>query len=178
VAWDALPESVALTGEFEALLRKESVVEMLPAVEGVNTTLNDTLFPAAMVAGKVIPVRERPWPLQSAEVTVTLAFPAVRVPGNDLLLPTGTLPKLIEVGESVSCAPDDVGGGGGAALELFPIEQPASRRAANSANIRKHTRYINSVPNRNYYPGVIDCFLETEHAWSPTKWPTTNPVPW
>jgi hypothetical protein len=58
----------------------------------------------------VIPLTEKPDPLQAAEDTVTSAFVADNVPVNDELLPMATFPKLSAEGESVSVpefCPDD-----------------------------------------------------------------------
>ena len=66
--------------------------------------MNEAFCPAATVTGKLIPLMEYPSPLHAADDTVTLALVAVRVPGNALLAPTGTLPKFIDGGETASCA--------------------------------------------------------------------------
>ena len=54
--------------------------ESLDAAGGEKVTVNEALWPAGMVRGKVIPLRENPLPLQVALETVTLEPPAVRVP--------------------------------------------------------------------------------------------------
>ena len=88
--------------EVEALLAKESMAEAVPDVCGAKTTVIGTLCPAAMVSGKATPLTENSGLLTLAEDTVTLAPVALSVPACDALLPTATLPKLSELGETVS----------------------------------------------------------------------------
>lgn len=91
-------------GSGEALLTNARLPGELPAVCGVNVTVKETLFPAASVNGNVIPVRSYPEPDSSTVETVTLELAAVSVPVLDTLLPTATLPKVMEAGDTVSCA--------------------------------------------------------------------------
>jgi hypothetical protein len=49
---------VSVEGEFDASLKNEMLPLELPEDAGVNVTSNDTLLPAATVAGKVIPLTE------------------------------------------------------------------------------------------------------------------------
>jgi hypothetical protein len=86
--------------EFEALLVKESVPEAVPEAWGAKATVMGTLCPAAMVSGKVTPLRENSALFTLAEDTVTLAPVALSVPGWDVLVPTVTLPKLTDAGET------------------------------------------------------------------------------
>lgn len=83
-----------MLGEFEALLRNESVPEAVPAACGSKVTVKGALCPAAMVTGNVIPVSEKPDPFQLALDTVTFELAAIREPVFVCVLPTGTLPKL------------------------------------------------------------------------------------
>ena len=89
-------------GEFEALLVKESVPAAVPEAWGAKATVMGMLCPAAMVSGKVAPLRENSELLTLAEDTVTLAPVALSVPAREVLVPTVTLPKFAEVGETAS----------------------------------------------------------------------------
>jgi hypothetical protein len=75
-----VPENTSFVGEFEALLTKEMLPGALPAAAGAKVTVKETLFPAATVTGKLIPLTEYPDPFQAALDTVTLEVPAVSVP--------------------------------------------------------------------------------------------------
>jgi len=66
-------------------------------------TVNGRLCPAASVAGKEIPLNEKPGPFQLALEMVTLFKLAVSVPVMFCLLPTLTVPKLKVAGLTASC---------------------------------------------------------------------------
>jgi hypothetical protein len=104
----------------EALLTKEILPGELPAAGGVKVTVYCALWPAATLIGKVTPLTEYPDPLHDADETVTSAVEAERVPVNEEVAPTVTLPKLNVDGDTAS-AP--VVGGGGWVLD--PAETPA-----------------------------------------------------
>lgn len=97
-----VPLSAIPVGVFEALLAKETFCEALPADVGVNVSEKEALCPAASVSGNDRPLIENGALMEGAEEMVTLAPAAVRVAVLDWLLPTVTLPKLIEVGEMES----------------------------------------------------------------------------
>jgi hypothetical protein len=100
-----VPLSTVL-GSVEALLTKSRLPGELPAVCGENVTVKETLFPAATVTGKLIPLRVYPSPDASTVETVTLELLAVRDPVLIALLPTATLPNAMVVGVTESCAAD------------------------------------------------------------------------
>jgi|HubBroStandDraft_4_1064222.scaffolds.fasta_scaffold158437_1 hypothetical protein len=91
------------TGEFEALLAKETVPEAAPVACGVNATVNCTLLPTAIVTGKDSPLRVNSELLTLADVTVTLAPVALSVAGRFSLVPTTRLPKAKLAGVTVNC---------------------------------------------------------------------------
>jgi hypothetical protein len=62
-----------------ASLRKLIFPAELPVRLGEKVILKGTLWPARTVRGKTIPLTEYPSPLQSADVTVMVESPAVRV---------------------------------------------------------------------------------------------------
>lgn len=95
--------------ESEALLTKEMLPGELPAAAGVKVTVYCALWPAATLIGKVTPLTEYPEPLHDADETVTSAVEADRVPANEEVLPTATLPKFNVAGDTAN-APV-VGGG-------------------------------------------------------------------
>src|SRR5579863_2910621 len=74
-----------------------------------------------MVIGNVIPLREYGAETDGAELIVTLAPLAIKDPLLLRLLPTVTLPKLKDDGETLSCA---CGGGG----VLLPMPETATLR--------------------------------------------------
>jgi len=92
-AWP-LPVSVSTVGEFEASLMNVRLALAAPAAFGVNVTVKDADWPAAMVFGKVIPERTNSLLLLVPDDTVTEAPVAVRLPGSAELAPTTTLPKF------------------------------------------------------------------------------------
>jgi hypothetical protein len=53
-----VPVKVSTVGEFAASLIKDMDPEAAPAVDGVKSTLNETLCPGDTVTGKVIPLTE------------------------------------------------------------------------------------------------------------------------
>ena len=66
-----------------------------PLAVGEKSTVNDVLWPAVKVKGKVSPLKLNPAPLAAAAVMVRLDPPVlVRVPLNDFESPTWMLPKL------------------------------------------------------------------------------------
>jgi hypothetical protein len=94
---------VPLTGmvnsEGEAFVVSAMEPTMAVVEVGLNTTLNDTLLPAAMVVDVVSPVTLKPVPVTLTCETVNVALPEfVSVMLWELLPPTATLPKLAEFG--------------------------------------------------------------------------------
>jgi len=81
----------------------ESFADAVPLDCGTNFTVNETLFPAAMMKGKETPLTLNSELLTVAEDTVT-DFPlALKDALMLLLLPTVTLPKLSTEGVAVNC---------------------------------------------------------------------------
>ena len=98
-----LPLSVTLAGEFVALLTIETLPLSVPAADGLNCTLNDTLCPTASVTGTVAPVTAKPVPLAAICETATEELPElVSVTSCVEVLPALTLPKLRLLGLTVS----------------------------------------------------------------------------
>jgi len=88
--------------ELEALLRNATLADAAPAAVGAKASWNDKLLPAAIVTGRVRPLKENCDVLTPADVTVIAELAAVRVPVWPDVLPTTTLPKLRLVGETAS----------------------------------------------------------------------------
>lgn len=97
-----LPLSAIRVGEFEALLANETFRDAAPDDFGVNVNENGVLCPAVRVSGNDRPLIENGALIEGAEVMVTLAPDALRVAVFVALLPTATLPKLIDDGEMES----------------------------------------------------------------------------
>ena len=74
----------------------------VPAVCGLNVTVNDALCPEGMVAGKLIPPMLNAELFVLAALTVTLVPLAVSVPVALPLVPTTTLPRPSVPGETAS----------------------------------------------------------------------------
>ena len=96
-----LPDIDSVAVLFDALLANDNVPEALPLLFGANTTLKDALCPAAIVTGKLTPLRLNSELVLEAEEMVTLAPDAVTVIGFVAELPTFTLPKLRGAGAIV-----------------------------------------------------------------------------
>lgn len=94
---------VCWVGELEALLAKVNVAEVAPLACGVKVTLKEADCPAARVTGSEIPESTNSALFRLAELTVTEAPLAVRLPPSDAFAPTTTLPKLKLAGETASC---------------------------------------------------------------------------
>jgi hypothetical protein len=82
--------------------------EMFPVVPeddcGAKVTVKGTLVPADTVTGKTIPFKLYPDPLNFAFEIVTSASLAVSDPVFSSLAPTGTLPKFMAAGVTLSPA--------------------------------------------------------------------------
>jgi hypothetical protein len=87
-------------GEVGESLAKLRVALTAPALVGVKVTLNGRLWPAVIVTGKVKSLTLNAELLALADVMVTLAPVAVKVPEPDPLVPTTTLPSARVVGET------------------------------------------------------------------------------
>jgi hypothetical protein len=84
------------------LLVKDKDDEVAPLACGVKVTVKEVDWPAARVAGSEIPESANSPVLKLADVIVTDAPLAVRLPGSDELDPTTTLPKLRLVGDTTN----------------------------------------------------------------------------
>jgi len=98
-----VPLSAITVGELEALLANEMFCEAAPADLGVKVNEKVAVCPAARVSGNDNPLVENGALMEGAEETVTLAPDALKVAVFVALLPTATLPKLIDEGEIESC---------------------------------------------------------------------------
>jgi hypothetical protein len=89
-------------GEFAALLVNDKEAEVAPLACGVKVTVKGEDWPAASVTGREI-AESRNSPLfRLAEVIVTEAPLAVRLPLSEEVEPTTTLPKLRLVGDTAN----------------------------------------------------------------------------
>lgn len=88
--------------ELEALLAKDSEPDSAPLLVGLKATLNDKLWPAAMVKGKLAPCRANCELLLLSAETVTGAPEALMVMVCVCVLPTATLPKFTTAGLTVN----------------------------------------------------------------------------
>jgi hypothetical protein len=75
-----VPVTVPEDGVFEALLVNETLAEAAPLFCGVKVTVKSTLWPLAMVTGKVRPLMANAEFPTLSEETVTLAPVAFSVP--------------------------------------------------------------------------------------------------
>src|SRR6202142_4319341 len=76
-----VPVRDSIVGAFDASLAKDMLPDATPLAEGVNVTVNCTCWPAGIVRGKDRPLRVNAEPFTVSEDTVTLAPPALSVPG-------------------------------------------------------------------------------------------------
>lgn len=97
-----VPVIVCVVGELEALLAKDKDAEVAPVACGVKVTVKPMDWPAFNVTGSEIPESTNSPLLRLAELIVTDAPLAVRLPFRDELDPTVTLPKLRLVGATAS----------------------------------------------------------------------------
>jgi hypothetical protein len=144
VAAIPVPLREIVSGEFGALLTSDIVPVTLPAELGPKTALNVADFPAAMVAGAVIPVVLNPAPATVTEEIVIVAVPPfVRVTVCELFVPVVTLPKaaLLGVAANCACVPVPLNviivGDVGALLtiEMLPLALPAAVGANCALNV-------------------------------------------
>jgi hypothetical protein len=89
-------------GEPVALLVNPAWPEAAPEALGVNLIVTATLFPAAMVAGRLSPDRTNSELVDASDEMATAAFEAVSVACRLALDPTVTLPKLSVAGVTPS----------------------------------------------------------------------------
>jgi hypothetical protein len=81
--------------ESEALEVIRMVPLAAPAAAGEKSAVNDVLWPAVNIKGKVRPLKLKPEPLATAAEMVRLVPPElVRIPLIDFELPSWTFPKL------------------------------------------------------------------------------------
>jgi hypothetical protein len=93
-----VPVSDSAADELVALLAKASAPDSAPLLVGLNATLKDKLWPAAMVNGKLAPCRANCELLLLSAETVTGAPEALMLMVSVCVLPTGTLPKFTTAG--------------------------------------------------------------------------------
>lgn len=94
-----MPVIDCTAGEFDALLANDNDAEVAPLACGVKVTVKEMDWPAAIVPAEN-PESTNSLLLRLADVTVTDAPPAVRLPLRAELDPTTTLPKLRLVGDT------------------------------------------------------------------------------
>ena len=98
-----VPDNETVAGEFVALLTNETVPEALPLVCGVNVIVTFWLAPAAIVIGRVVPVRLNPDPVKLATDTLTDDVPVFESFTVWLdVFPISTLPNATVVGDALS----------------------------------------------------------------------------
>ena len=97
-----MPVIDCTAGEFEALLANDKDAEVAPLACGVNVTVKEVDWPAESASGNEIPESANSPLVRLAELTVTEAPVAVRLPLSDELDPTTTLPKLRLVGDTAN----------------------------------------------------------------------------
>jgi hypothetical protein len=93
---------VSTAGELAALLENDKDAEVAPLACGVKVTVKGADWPTVSVTGSEIPESTNSLLLRLAELMVTDAPLAVRLPLSDELELMTTLPKLKLVGETVS----------------------------------------------------------------------------
>jgi hypothetical protein len=101
-----VPVMLCMVGEFAALLTNVNDAEVAPLACGVKVTVKLADCPAVSVAGNEIPESTNSLLLRLAEVIVTDAPLAIRLPPSAELDPTATLPKLRLVGDTANCPAD------------------------------------------------------------------------
>jgi hypothetical protein len=90
-----VPDTDSVVWASDALLARVTVALKLPVALGVNSTPRLTLWPTAMVAGRLGDIREKYLVETVALLIVRLAFPElVAVTVRVALLPAATLPKV------------------------------------------------------------------------------------
>ena len=99
----AIPEPVRDSLTVEVLVENESVADAVPLLCGLKSTVYGRLWPAAIVVGRDIPLKENSELLLPAEVTVTLDPAAVRLAVLDTVVPTFTFPNDMLAGVTLSC---------------------------------------------------------------------------
>jgi hypothetical protein len=97
-----VPVIACTAGEFEALLANDRDADAVPLAAGVKVTANVTDCPAVSAAGTEIPESANSLLLKLADVTVTGATVAFRLPLSGEFDPTTTLPKVRRVGDTVN----------------------------------------------------------------------------
>jgi len=108
VAVTPFPDNETVRGAVlpDALKLNEAEPETDPVLVGLKATLNVELFPAAICAPSARPDMLNPAPDTASDDTETVAVPwFVTVKVCELLLPTGTLPRLALVGTTETEGP-------------------------------------------------------------------------
>ena len=124
---EPVPDNAIDMLEFDASDASDTVPLAAPVDFGLKTTLNDVLWPAASVSGRVNPLMLNAAPVTGACVIVRLEPPAlVSVSGLVWLVLTLTLPKLRLVGAALTCP----GLGWGELPELNPWHPIMAPRAS------------------------------------------------
>jgi hypothetical protein len=139
-----VPVNPWTVGELDALLTKESLPDAAPLLWGANLTVSETLLPAEIVMGNVVPLKVNSELVVVAEEITTLEPTVLKLAAIVLLVPTGTLPRLGLVGETVkvpaACPVPDKGMDtvGLLALEItvrLPLTAPLTVGLKNTLNV-------------------------------------------
>src|SRR5437667_3306668 len=123
--------------ELELLVKKEILAEAVAAAVGAKVTVKGTICPAAIVTGKASPLSVNWELLELADERVTLPPLAVRLPFWGLVVPTVTVPKLIETGVSAS-------------VPVAVVALPDRATATDGLEDRKSTRLNSSHITTTY----------------------------
>jgi hypothetical protein len=137
-AWIPVPLKAIVNGELGALLEIAMLPVLEPVVVGANCALNETLSPAAIVAGNVRPLIPKALPETAARFTaMLLVLVFVNVIVCVPLCPTDTFPKLTVAGEIAKpgCAPVPTSAtdNGEFAASLVIVKPPAAEPADSGA---------------------------------------------
>ena len=95
-----VPDSATFSDALPELLINDAVAGADPVLWGLNVSVNDAVFPAANVKGRVIPLIVYSALLVPADEITMLEPLAVKVPVADFVVPTAMLPKLMDAGET------------------------------------------------------------------------------
>lgn len=134
-----LPERIIDCGDPAALSVKEMLPVPGPVPVGVNCALNDTFWPAVIVAGKVSPLMPNALPETVARFTTTLLeLVFVNVIVCVPLCPTTTFPKFTVAGEIArpgwAPIPSSATDNGEFAASLVTVKPPAAEPVDSGAN--------------------------------------------
>jgi hypothetical protein len=126
IAVTPLPDNETVRGTVfpDALKLIDAEPKTVPVLVGLKLTLNVELFPALICAPSARPDRLNPVPETDSDETETVVVPwFVTVKVCELLLPTGTLPRLALVGTAETDGP-------------LPLATPFAERVTSRAVVK------------------------------------------